>query len=824
MDSLLRDVRFAARHTWKDRGFSLTAILTLAVCIGANVAVFTVVWSVLLRPLPFPESDRFVLVANQYPNAGIGETAQTSVPFYGERLESLTALEEQALYDLTGSTVEIEGVSQHILEMTTTPSLFRVLQVGTEIGRTFVEADGEVEAEPTVILSYGLWQQLYGGDPSAIGAQMERSGLPVTIIGVMPPDFVFMDPDVRLWVSTRFSAEAMTGLDNRHSNNWSHIGRLKSDARIEDVQAQVDQANAAEPDRFPQFAELLINVGFHSTVDRLQDVIVRDVRGNLYLLWGGAAFVFLIGLLNLSNLALAGSNLRIKEFGTRLAVGATRGHILRQLVTEGMMVAALGGLAGLAVATGILRALSVVGLNELPRAGDIRIDGVVLGLTIGISVFAGLVISLFPALHILRVKLSQVLQEEGRSGTGGRSHNRIRQALVVTQVSVTCVLVIGAAVLLISFGNLLDSDPGFDSDNVLTASINAPANRYQRGQELRSLVERILNAFGSVPGVQSAGATTVLPFSGSSNSNVIFAEGYVMQPGESLIAPRFSSVTPGYFEAMGIDLSEGRYFEARDTLDAPGVVVIDERLAGRYWPDQSPVGRRMYQPSSIDDLLEITEDTRWFTVVGVVESVIFDDLTGDSNEAGAFYCPVAQAQARGMQFALKTTGNPPAVINSIRTALARIDPELPVFDGRTMRERLDLSLMSRRASMWLASAFAVVGLFLSAIGIYGILAYLVTQRSRDLGIRIALGSTSRQTFQLILREGLVLVSLGLTIGLGGAFALRRIIESQVYGVTPMDPILVSSVFTLVATIAVAASLIPAFRATRLNPATLLNEK
>ena len=293
---------------------------------------------------------------------------------------------------------------------------------------------------------------------------------------------------------------------------------------------------------------------------------------------------------------------------------------------------------------------------------------------------------------------------------------------------------------------------------------------------------------------------------------------------ESLIAPRFSSVTPGYFEAMGIDLSEGRYFEARDTLDAPGVVVIDERLAGRYWPDQSPVGRRMYQPSSIDDLLEITEDTRWFTVVGVVESVIFDDLTGDSNEAGAFYCPVAQAQARGMQFALKTTGNPPAVINSIRTALARIDPELPVFDGRTMRERLDLSLMSRRASMWLASAFAVVGLFLSAIGIYGILAYLVTQRSRDLGIRIALGSTSRQTFQLILREGLVLVSLGLTIGLGGAFALRRIIESQVYGVTPMDPILVSSVFTLVTTIAVAASLIPAFRATRLNPATLPQRK
>ena len=305
-------------------------------------------------------------------------------------------MEEQALYDLTGSTVEIEGVSQRILEMTTTPSLFRVLQVGTEIGRTFVEADGEVEAEPTAILSYGLWQQLYGGDPSAIGAQMERSGLPVTIIGVMPPDFVFMDPDVRLWVSTRFSAEAMTGLDNRHSNNWSHIGRLKSDARIEDVQAQVDQANVAELDRFPQFAELLINVGFHSTVDRLQDVIVRDVRGNLYLLWGGAAFVFLIGLLNLSNLALAGSNLRIKEFGTRLAVGATRRQILRQLVTEGMIVAALGGLAGLTVATGILRTLSVVGLNELPRAGDIRIDGIVLGLAIGISVLAGLVISLVP--------------------------------------------------------------------------------------------------------------------------------------------------------------------------------------------------------------------------------------------------------------------------------------------------------------------------------------------------------------------------------------------------------------------------------------------
>ena len=338
------------------------------------------------------------------------------------------------------------------------------------------------------------------------------------------------------------------------------------------------------------------------------------------------------------------------------------------------------------------------------------------------------------------------------------------------------------------------------------------------------MLERVLETFRSIPGVQSAGATTVLPFSGSNSNSVIFAEGYVMSPGESLIAPRFAFVTPGYFESMGIGLGEGRYFEARDTADAPQVVIIDTRLARRYWPNDSPVRRRMYQPSDIDDLLKITEDTRWFTVVGVVEPVIFDDLTGDSNEAGAFYFPAAQGTARGMQFAFKTTIDPSAVINPIRVALARIDPNLPLFDVRTMEERLDLSLMSRRASVWLASAFAVVGLFLSAIGIYGVLAYLVTQRSRQLGIRIALGSSRQQVFQLILREGLVLMCIGLTLGLAGAFALQRVIESQIYGVTAMDPYLVASVTALLATIAIAASLLPALRAARLDPAAILNEK
>ncbi len=824
MSSLLRDVHFAVRRMGKDRGFSITAILTLAVCIGANVAVFTVVSSVLLRPLPFPEADRLVLISNQYPNAGIGIMTETSVPFYTERLVELRALEEQALYDLTNSTIEIDTVQQRILEMTATPSLFRVLQSGSEIGRTFVEEDGREGADPTVILSYGLWQQLYGGDRSIVGTQMNRNGRSVTIVGVMPSDFVFIDPEVRLWRSTRFTAEELTGLGNRHSNNWTHIGRLRSDASVEVVQAQVDGANAGEIDRYPQFEEILLNVGFHSQVDPLQEVIVRDVRGNLYLLWGGAGFVLLLGLLNLSNLALASATLRIRETGIRLSVGATRGHILRQNVTECIVIATLGGLIALAVAAGILDALSFVGLNELPRADEIQVDGIALSLAVGLSVGAGFVIGLFPAFHVLKVDLARILQEDGRSGTGGPSRSRVRQALVVTQVSITCVLLVGAVVLLISFSNLLDVDPGFDSENVVTASINAPAGRYSGGQELRSLLDRVLDAFRSVPGIHSAGATTVLPFSGSNSNSVIFAEDYVMSPGESLIAPRFAFVTPGYFESMGIGLGEGRYFEAQDTLDAPLVVIIDSRLAGRYWPNDSPVGRRMYQPSDIEDLMEITEDTRWFTVVGVVEPVIFDDLTGDSNEAGAFYFPAAQGTARGMQFAFKTTIEPGGVINPVRVALARIDPNIPLFDVQTMEERVDGSLMSRRASMWLASAFAVVGLFLSAIGIYGVLAYLVTQRSRQLGIRIALGSSRGQVFRLILREGLVLMCIGLALGLGGAVGLRRVIDSQIYGVTPMDPFLVASVTALLATIAVAASLLPALRAARLDPATILSDK
>jgi predicted permease len=808
---------------WKDRGFSITAILTLAVCIGANVAVFTVVWSVLLNPLQFPDSDRLVLISNQYPNAGVGVMRATSIPHYYERREQVTALEEQGLYLMSRGTVEIGGIPQRIPEMTATPSLFKVLQVDAELGRTFAEEDGEVGAAPSVILSYGLWQQLYGGNSSVIGTKMQLNDQPTTIVGVMPVDFVFMDPEVRLWVPASFTPEDRTGLGNRHSNNWSQVARVRSDVSVEAVQAQVDRLSGAELDRFPEFREILVNAGFHVTVEPLQDVIIGDVEQILYVLWGGALFVLLIGVLNIANLALAGSNLRIKEFGTRLAMGATRGHIIRQLFTESTVVSALGGLAGLGMALGILRTLSLAGLSELPRATEIQMSTATISLAVGLSIAAAFVISLFPAGHILTAKLGRIIQEEGRSGTGGRTHNLIRRGLVVSQLSITCVLLIGAVLLLVSFRNLREVDPGFDPDGVMTASLNAPP-RYAGGAALRSLLERVLDAMRNVPGVEIVGATDNLPFATGNTGNVIFAEGYRPLPGESLFAPRQNVATPGYFEAMGIGLEAGRYFEANDTLDTQNVIIVDAILANRFWPGISAVGRRMFEPSELEDLYAVTEDTVWYTVVGVVEPVIFDNLTGDSNESGAFYYAVSQRAQRGLTFALTTSGDPRAILTPVRTAVAKIDSNLPLFDVRTMSERVDASLTSRRTSMWLASGFGIVALFLSAIGIYGVLAYLVTQRSRELGVRIALGGTSQHVFQLVLREGLVLMGIGLALGLGGAFALRRVIESQIYGVSAMDPFLVASVATLLASIAIAASLLPALRATRLDPATILNEK
>jgi predicted permease len=395
---------------------------------------------------------------------------------------------------------------------------------------------------------------------------------------------------------------------------------------------------------------------------------------------------------------------------------------------------------------------------------------------------------------------------------------------VAAQVGFAFVLLVGAGLLLLSFTKLLRVDPGFDSRGVLTVSTTASRARYENNAQLRSLMNRSLEAIRRLPGVAAAGATSTIPLSGNYNDSVILAEGYVMKPGESLISPRYVTVTPGYFEAMRIGLVNGRYLNDGDTESSERVIVIDERLARRFWPRGDAVGRRMYQPSSADDLMKITEKTRWFRIVGVVRSIRLENLDGSGNPVGAYYFPYAQNVTRGFTFAVKTSGDAGALASAVRGELARIDPQLALFDVRTMPERTELSLAPRRTAMTLATGFGALALFLAAIGLYGVLAYLIAQRRREIGIRVALGSTAGGILRLVLREGMVLVVTGIVAGLGGAYALRHAVAKEIYDVAPLDPFVLGMMMGLLSAVALAACAGPARRALQVDPAAVLNDQ
>ena len=619
---MIRDIRYGLKLLWKDRGFAATAILTLAVCIGANTAVFTIVNSVLLRPLPVSESDRILLMANQYPNAGTGlaNFTNSGVPDYYDRLRDVKAFEEQAMYNFTGQAIEINQTPERVRAMNATPSLFRLLRAAPALGRAFDDSEGEIGNERKVILSYGLWRQLFGADTAVLGRDLRLSGRPFTIVGVMPRGFSFVDPEVRLWTPLAFTPQ-MKSDDARHSNSWYNIGRLKPGATLEQAQAQVNALNAANLARFPEMKELLINAGFRTSVQRLQVVLVRGVKGTLYLLWGGAAFVLLIGAVNIANLTLARSSLRVRELATRMALGAGRAQVARQLIVESLLVAGGGGLAALAFGSGTLRALGSIGLDRLPRMNEIHLDGAVIGCTLAVSALIGALIGLVPVAHVFSVNLGAVLHEEGRTGTGGRKARATRRVLVVAQVAIAFVLLVGAGLMMASFRRLLEVDPGFKAEGVITAVMSLPRARYADDNAVRAFTRRALEAIRAVPGVAAAGATTLIPLGGDHNDGVILAEGYVMKPGESLVSPMQVIVTPGYFETMSTPLARGRFFEERDSETAPPVVIVDERLARKFWSGADPIGKRMYRPSNPKDLLKIDKNTRWLTVAGVVRDV-----------------------------------------------------------------------------------------------------------------------------------------------------------------------------------------------------------
>jgi putative ABC transport system permease protein len=818
------DLRVALRLLWKDKAFTITAALTLALCIGANTALFSVVHNVLLRPLPVPDSDQILLMGNAYPGAGAAAAigGNSGVPDYYDRLRDVTAFEEQALYNGRNHSIDQNGTPTRVRVTHATPSFFRLLRVSPLMGRTFTPEEGEIGNEKKAVLSYALWQTQFGGDPQVLGKDIRMDGQPHTVVGVMPQGFYFLNPNVMLWTPLAFTADQKAD-SSRHNNSWQNIGRLKPGATIQQARQQVNALNAANLERFPQYKELLINAGFHTNVDRLQDTLVRDIKATLYLMWGGALFVLLIGCVNVANLVLVRSRARLKELATRLALGAGRWRIGRQLVTESVLLTMVSAAIGVLVGYAALRLLGTLNIQELPRGEEIRLDGVVIAYTLAIAAVIGFVLGLIPVASVLPANLTSVLREEGRSGTAGVGARTLRRALVVAQVGFAFILLIGAGLLFASFRQVLAVDPGYTTDGVLTASVTLPRARYTDDDKLIAFTDEALRRLRELPGVAGAGATDSIPFGGSNNDSVILAEGYQMAPGESLISPYRVEVSPGYFNAMGVKLARGRFFDERDGPKAQKVMIVDEKMARHFWPNQDPIGRRMYLPQDLNNLLAINEKTVFLTIVGVIKDIKLRALTEEKVTVGAYYFPLAQSASSGLTFAVKTAGDPLSLATSVRSVLSSIDRELPVYEIQTMDARMETSLVSRKSPVMLSLSFGAVALFLSAIGIYGVLAYLVTQRTKEIGIRIALGGSSRSIFELVLREGLLLIGAGFVLGAVGALALRKSLESQLFNVSATDPVVVAGVSAMLALVAILACALPARRATRIDPMVALTE-
>ena len=813
MDTLLQDLKFGVKLLLKEKGFTITALFTLALAIGANSAIFTVVNAVLLQPLPFPDSGRLVTLYNRYPGVGI-EKASNGVPDYLDRRKMTGVFEGVALFDTNGYDVGMTGSPERIPGMYTTPELFRILRVRPVLGRTFTDEEAVLGKDRVVVLSYGLWKQMFGGDPNVLEKSVRLSGVPYRVVGVLPDGFQFVARDLRLWVPFAFTQQQMSD-DARHSNSWSMVARLKPGVSLAQAQEQIDTLNKRNLERFPRYRKLLENARFGTTVRYVQDERVDDIRSTLYMLQAAVILVLLIGCVNVANLMLVRANVRLKEIAIRFSLGAGRGRLARQLLTESVLLAVAGGVLGTAVALWGVRLLNYLGADELPSAVPIRIDAYVLGYTLLIAVLAGVFFGMVPLLHLFRRDLNAAFRQTERTGTAERPALFTRNLLVVCQVSIAFVLLIGAGLMTLSFSRVLAVHPGFQPQGVVTAGLSLPESRYKDEASLRSFATRLLEDLGSAPGAQAAAITTMLPFGGSRNASAISIVGHTLAPGENPPVPGFNMISPNYFKAMGIPLLQGRAFAGSDGESSEHVAIIDEFLARRYWPNRSPLGGQIRTGIDSTDAA--------YTIVGVAGNVKTSDLA-EQNPGGQVYFSYLQRPRGDMNLVVRTAGAAAPAIGAMRSSLRRIDAELPLADVKTMPERLARSVMDRRAAMTLCLVFAGVALILAGIGIYGVLAYAVAQRRREFGIRIALGAQAGHVVGMVFWHGLKLAAAGLAVGVGGAYFFTRVLQSLLFDVKPANLPVYAFTATVLALSAIVASLVPSLRAIRIKPSiTLRNE-
>jgi len=812
----MNELRFAVRQLRSAPAFTVTALATIAICLGANLAIFALIDAILLRPLPFPHSDRLVAIFNSYPKAGV-ERDGSSVANYYERRGNIPAFSSLSLFRYGTEVVGDTGSTQQEKVMRISPDFFTTLGTGPVMGRSFEEAETitPVENHGAVILTDAYWRERLNSDPQVLGRNIRVNGAPRKIVGVLAPDFRFLSSDARMFLPLTSRLEQRTP-QQRHSGGGGNfmIARLKPGATIAEAQSQIDAHNAAVEKDNPR-ATMMAEAGFRSPVVPLHGDHVRSIRPTILFIQGSALFLLAMGAVNVINLLLIRASGGLKDMAIRRSLGASRRHVVSHVMVETLLLTTLGGLLGLLVGASGIRLLEVLGADRLPLGARIAFNGSLAVTGVAGAVVLGVIIGVPIAWFNLRSHLENVLRSESRSSTVSPAAQHLRQGLIVAQLALAFVLLAGATLLGLSLKNVMAVSPGFRADHVLIGQFTLPYGRFPAGSPRRVVVlERLLEAIEQQPGVAAAGTITNVPLSGDTGKTAIAPKGYGLQPGESPQGHYFYGITGDYFSALGIPLREGRFLTAEDSHRPERVCVVDEDFARRYWPQGHAIGQRVFQGRDSDDAL-------LFTVVGVVGAVKQAELTEPQGQ-GAVYVPY-HYQDTNVFVVTRTSQRPEAFADSLRRLVRTTDPDLAVDDVRSMETRIADSLIARRSPAILAAIVAGVALLLATIGTYGVLSYTIAQRRHEIGVRLALGAQAHHIRTQFLSLGLRLLAAGILLGLMGALAVGKGMAGVVFGLPTLHLATLSGTAVVITAVTVVACLIPARRASLVDPMTALNE-
>jgi putative ABC transport system permease protein len=811
MQSLLQDLRYGVRMLLKRPGFTLIAVITLALGIGANTAIFSVVNAVLLNPLPYAEPERLTLIWTSAESIGLKQN-WVSEPEVLDFREQSKLFEGFGVINAPGFRLTGSGEPEQLNGARISTNLFSLLGVRMKIGRDFAPDEEKPGAARVAILSHGLWQGRFGGEQSVIGNTISLNGHPTKVVGVLPAHFALLLPpeahipsDLDVWMPYALDYAKQ----DRLSHGMTVIGRLKHGVSVAQAQAEMDGI-AARLDSLHYS-----NAGFGIKVVSLHRDIVKRMRPALLVLLGAVGFVLLIACANVANLLLARAAARQKEIAVRVALGAGRRRVVRQLLTESVLLAMPGGLCGLLLAMWGVDVLLRLSPPDLPRVDEVSINGWVLLFTLSLTVLTGMIFGLAPALQSSKTDLTNSLKAGSRSEAGGASH-RLRNAIVVGEIALSLVLLIGAGLVMRSFWRLMKADPGFDPHHVLAMSLMLPGSKYPDGPARVNFYHQLIEKVQALPGVESAAAISQLPLSQDYHSDTMTFEGVTANAERGNLASfeiDHRVATPDYLKVMKTPLLAGRFFTPQDVSGQNRVVVIDETLARRLWPNASPLGKRMTRghfPEKPDV---------WFEIIGVVKHIRHHRLDADVREHVYFSHPLRPRS--NMTLAIRTASDPVHLVSAVRQVVRSLDPDQPVFQIRTMDGLVANALAPARFTLLLLTIFAGVAGILAMVGIYSVMAYMVTQRTHEIGIRMALGAQARDMLILVIRQGMALAAIGVALGLIGSFALQRVMEGLLYGVSATDPATFVVISLLLSGAALLACYVPARRATKVDPLVAL---